>query len=152
MMSYIKLQQYATQMIQLHVNNMRYKQQHWLYCHGCSYIPGQFFRQKEVSFDVMYYRALHVFYNFKHSLHIVKLSSVKSTIMVRIPGCQAISPRLPDPWILIKKKAQHSVQTPNDMVSHPTILDPQQHHCEYLKYHRIMITSCKIRFLKVTCT
>ena len=78
------------------------------YYHGCSYTPGQFLRQKEVSFDVLYYGALHVFYNFKHSLHIVKLSSVKSTIMARIPQCQAISPRLLDPWILIKLKVQYS--------------------------------------------
>ena len=104
----LTLQQYVTQIIQVHVNNMRYKWQHWLYYNGCSYIPGQFLRQKEVSFDVLYYGALHIFYNFKHSLHIVKLSSVKSTIMARIPGCQAISPRSLDPWILIKLKAHYS--------------------------------------------
>jgi len=95
-------------MIQVHVNNMWYKWHHWLYYHGCCYIPGQFLRQKEVSFDILYYGALHVFYNFKHSLHIVKLSSVKSTKMARIPGCQAISPRLLHPRIRIKLKAQYS--------------------------------------------
>ena len=95
-------------MIQVHMNNMRYKWQHCLYCNSCSYIPGQFLRQKEVSFDVLYYGALHIFYNFKHSLHIVELSSVKSTIVARIKECQAISPRWLDPSILIKLKAHYS--------------------------------------------
>jgi hypothetical protein len=40
------------------------------------YLPGQFFRKKKVGLDVLDYRALHIFYNLEHSLHIVKLSSV----------------------------------------------------------------------------
>jgi hypothetical protein len=43
---------------------------------GFFYLPGQFIRKKKVGLDVLDYRALHIFYNFEHSLHIIKLSSV----------------------------------------------------------------------------
>lgn len=44
--------------------------------HSLSYLPGQFFRQKEIVSNVLDNRALHVLHNFKYSLHIIKLSSV----------------------------------------------------------------------------
>jgi hypothetical protein len=49
-------------------------------------LPGQFLRQKKIVSNVLDNRALHVFYHFKHSLHIVKLSSVKTKILWVIPN------------------------------------------------------------------
>jgi hypothetical protein len=49
---------------------------YWFTIGRFSYLPGQFVRKKKVGLDVLDYRTLHIFYNFEHSLHIIKLSSV----------------------------------------------------------------------------